>query len=169
MPFNNPGIADTGNEFTDAEETELDGILAAGDSSQMLSNPGGVPTWVTIPVRKMSVSGIDGKVLASTLLGTTENLGKNFRAHRLIVEITAANTIAIVPAISVGTNSTDYNNILAITTLTGLSAVNKIISVDLGLVAMDSVAPNTGIYLKVTTGATATTCTFRAALVGDYE
>lgn len=117
-----------------------------------------------------SVSAIDGKATGATLVLTTEDAGQRFYPTSLRVTATAADTVAVPAAISIGTNSTDYNNVLAITTLTNLITTNLAVNIPLSLLAAitGSVAPATGIYVKVTTGATATTLTLRVDLRGEY-
>ena len=109
------------------------------------------------------------KNTGSTLIGRTENGSSRFYPLFAVIEIAAATSISVVGAASIGTNSTNYNNILAITTLTGLSALNNILNLNLAGVASTSVAPNTDIYFKVTTGFTATTATGDIHLIGYYN
>lgn len=100
---------------------------------------------------------------------TTENATRRFYPMFVVIKVTAANTIALVPTISMGTNASSYDNILTGYVLTNLSAVNKMVKADLSAVAIDSVAPNTGIYVNITSAATASTCTLSVTLVGYYE
>lgn len=113
------------------------------------------------------VSGIDAKTLATTLIGTTANNGKRFYPFHVVIDCTAANTVSVVGALSVGSNSASFNDIIAISTLTGLSGANLFLHVPLTLIAT-SVAPNTGISVKVTTGAIATSQTMRVTVMGVY-
>lgn len=119
-------------------------------------------------IQRVNVITVDLKSAASTLLYTTLSNGLRFVPVKVVAEVTAADTIAVVASLSIGTNATSYNDILAISALTGLSAVNKIIEFSPLAAAISSIAGNTGIYVKVTTGATATTCTGRIHLFGLY-
>jgi len=118
---------------------------------------------------KISVSGVNGKTQAATLIGTTENQGRRFYPLFIMVEVTAANTIAVAATASVGTNASSYNNVLTASALTGLTSANASLAFVPTLTAIASVSPGTGIFLNVTTGATATTCTLKASVLGYYE
>ena len=117
-------------------------------------------------LEKIVLKGVNVKNTGSTLIGTTENGSSRFYPLFAIIEIATASIITVVGAASIGTNSSSYNNILAITTLTGLTAVNNILNLNLAGVVSTSVAPNTDIYLKVTTGFIATTATADVHLLG---
>jgi hypothetical protein len=113
-----------------------------------------------------TVSGIDGKATASTKICTTS--GTRFTPVSLIVECTNVDTFAVAASASVGTNSTDYNNVLAITAFTGVGVLNSTLQIPISALST-SVAAVTDIYLKITTGATATTLTLKVTLVGVYN
>ncbi len=113
-------------------------------------------------------TGVDGVTPGATLIGTTLNNGKRFYPIYALINVATADTPIAVGSLSIGTNSTSYNNILAITALTGLATVNTMLKLDF-IGAMSSTAPNTGIYLKVTTGFTATSLTFDLVIFGFYR
>ena len=115
-----------------------------------------------------SKAAIDLVATGATLLFTTENGARRFYVEDIFVVVTAADTLSVVASASFGTNSTDYNNILAITALTGTLAVNKSLKIPIVL-AVDSVAANTGIYIKITTGATAVSASGKVIVRGFYE
>lgn len=119
-------------------------------------------------VYKAIVKNVDGKTAASTLIFTTDNGAKRFHPIMIRVVVSSAITITVVPTVSVGANSPDYNDILGATVLTSLTAVNKMSNFDIAIAA-NSVAANTGVYVKVTGIATATTCNIDVAVFGDYE
>ncbi len=121
-----------------------------------------------LPYKKLSILGLDAKATGATLIGTTPNDGTRFYPVSVVFSVSSANTIAVAPALSIGQNSASYNDILAITTLTGVTAANNIIQTPLAATLISSIAANTGIYVKVTTGATATTCLIDIHLIGFY-
>lgn len=69
-------------------------------------------------------TGIDAVVGANVALGTSLT-GKTFLPLIVIIQSTTeSGTISVVPVISIGTNSTSFNNIAAAITCTGLTANN---------------------------------------------
>lgn len=118
-------------------------------------------------IQKLSVTGVDGKSAATTTVGTTQ-AGLRFYPLYAVVNVSTADTIAVACALSIGTNGTDLNDVLAITTMTGLTAANTSLRTSLGLTALGSVAPSTAVKVKITTGATATTCTLDVHVFGFY-
>src|SRR5947207_1682978 len=111
-----------------------------------------------IELARLSKIGIDAKTLGATAIGTTENGTRRFYPLYLIVNCSAANTVAVVAALSIGTNSTAFDNLLAITALTGLTTANMSIQVPIVL-ATGTIAANTSVSVKLTTVATATSQT----------
>lgn len=114
-----------------------------------------------------SATGIDAKVSGARSLGTTDAT-KRFYPIVFVIRVASANTISLVPSISVGTNATSYNNIGGVIALTGLTSVNKMLKQELAVSAIDSVAPNTQIFANITIGATATTMTVDVHVIGYY-
>lgn len=154
--FQTPGLQ-TGDEFNATQEAPL---IVLGDA---LALSGDMPYGI-----QYTVSGIDLKAAAATLIFTTANIGKRFRPRKVTVECTAANTFAVACTLSVGQNSATYNDVLAASAITGVLAVNTMLAFNTDLVAIVTVAPNTGVYVKVTVGATATTATGRVTVFGEY-
>lgn len=122
---------------------------------------------VRSPLVSYVKAGIDGTVLASTSLFTTEATLGRFYPLEIIFETTATDTVVSVALTSIGTNATSYNNVLAITTLTGVNANNIAIQVPIVL-ATTSIAASTAVFAKVTTAAVATTYTLRITTIGYY-
>ena len=117
---------------------------------------------------KAITKNIDAKVAAATLIYTTDGGSKRFHPAMIRVLVSAANTVTVVPTISIGTNASTYNDLLAATALTGMTNVNNMTNYNL-VALLTSVAVNTGIYVNVSVGATATTCNIDVAIFGDYE
>lgn len=112
---------------------------------------------------------IDAKITGSTVINPTEG-SRRFYPVFATFEIIAASAIVGVPTLSLGTNSSTYNNIMTATALTGLTSVNKILNTsNLLTVVADSVAPSTEIRVNVTVGAVSTTATLKVMLHGFYD
>ena len=116
----------------------------------------------------VSLAGVDLTAAASSKIFTTD-AGLRFIPTQVVAEITTADTIAVAPTISVGTNAATYNDILTASALTGLTAVNKMLGFGLTAAAGTSVAASVDIYVKVTTGATAVACVGRIDVIGYYQ
>lgn len=115
----------------------------------------------------LTVTGINGKNTGATLIGTTNNGTQLFHPLIAVCKASGASTVTIPAALSVGTNGASYNNVLPITTLTGITAANQMLPTNLAG-AVGVIAANTGVYANVTTGATATSLTLEVHLIGYY-
>ena len=122
-----------------------------------------------IVVHTMSVSGVDAAATGATSVGTTENNGMTFFPRFARIRCNAATSITLPASISIGTNATSYNDILGITALTGVLSAGQYLLLPIASTVGTSVAPNTQIFVNVTTGATGTSQTFGVAVVGDCE
>jgi hypothetical protein len=121
----------------------------------------------TVNVNRFKSGTVDLKTPASTSIVTTNANGTNFFPNMVRVYCNAATGFVSAASISVGTNSTSFDNILPITALTGLNASGKYIDIPISA-ATTAVPPNTAISVKVTTGATTTTQTGIVYVLGDY-
>lgn len=119
---------------------------------------------------KAGQAGINAAVGAATLLFNTDPAANGlFYFTDLIVIAQNINTHTSVASLSIGTNGAAYDNILAITAQTGLTATGKFLITPLGETAISAPAAATGVYLKITTPAVGTTETYAAYLLGFYE
>lgn len=109
-------------------------------------------------------TGIDLKTVAATLLYTVPT-GRKAIVTQIVIHATLATTVTVPAAASVGQNAASYNDIVAITTFTGLNITDQVYTEDPTAVYV-SVPASTGIYLNVTTGATATALTAEIILIG---
>lgn len=114
----------------------------------------------------MTVENVDGTATASTKIGTTDS-GMRFVPIFINIEVTALSGFVTVASISVGTNATNYNDILAITPLTGLTSANTVLQLDANAL-LKSVPSATDIFVKITTGAVASSYTLRVSVLGFY-
>lgn len=113
-----------------------------------------------------SASGIDLKSTGQTTLYTVP-AGKTLLITNVILLITSANTVAVVPVVRIGKASA-YNEWAALTTVTGLDTAGKFLSLNNATTLMmhQSFAAGEVVKLDVQTGATATTLTGTAYLYG---
>lgn len=120
-------------------------------------------------LKVLTATGIDGKTLGSTLIQTTAP-GLRFVPTVINMELTTVSGFVSAPSVSIGTNSTDYNNLLSITSLSFVDTANEFVVYNIEDVVASpfSIAASTGIYLKVTTAAVGTTYTMRATVLGFY-
>lgn len=116
----------------------------------------------------ISIGNINAKTVASTSIFTTENGTRTFYCIGASIECTAATLVTTPMTASIGTNSTTFNNILPVTLMTGLNAVNLHLPLFLSA-SQATVAPNTGIFINITIGATATAQTITVHLLGFYS
>lgn len=130
-----------------------------------------IPVTATDYFRQLqdfSATGINAASTGSTLIGTTQNGTQAFHPLFVVFKMTAANTITIVPIVSVGTNASTYNNVIALTTLTGLTSVGAMLPTNITTV-IGAIPANTAIFANIGTGATATTATLEVHLFGYYN
>jgi hypothetical protein len=115
----------------------------------------------------ISVSGINGKTVAATQIGTTFAGGTRFYPTLAIVEIEAVTALTVLPTVSIGTNSATYNNICAAAPLTGIAAVGD--TTRLAFTNPIAALNGVDVYLNVSVGATATTLTLKVILFGFHK
>lgn len=116
----------------------------------------------------ISVSSINGKTTGATTIFTTENGARAFHPLIIVIECTAASAITVPLSLSIGTNSATFNNIVAITAATGLTATATQFPIHLA-VSTAVVPANTGVSLNITTAATGTSQTIAVHIVGFYS
>jgi hypothetical protein len=119
-------------------------------------------------LRMISVTGVSATAIAATQIGTTENGTQSFHPLYVVFVMNAASSLTIAGAASVGTNSSTYNNVIAITTLTGLTTIGQMLPVPI-VTAIGKIAANTAIFVNVTTGATGTSGTIDIHVIGFYQ
>ena len=124
-------------------------------------------TPLPLAVMRYTNSGLDLKTAAATVLCTTRSTPPRFHPMEVIFEVTSADTVTTVPTCALGTSPT-YSDVLAATPLTGLTASNTLLRVPI-VTAVSSPLTATDLYVNVTVGATATTCTGKVILLGYYE
>ena len=111
------------------------------------------------------LNSVDLTSTGSTMIVDTNPSFNTYIGISIIVQILSSNTFVAPASISIGTNSNDYNNILPITVLTGLSTIGNYIQIPI-LSLSSSVNPSTGIFVKVNTGATAVALTGQIFIIG---
>lgn len=111
---------------------------------------------------------MNGKTTGATLMGTTENGPLTFIPMFASIHCTNGTAITITPTLSIGTNSTSFNNIVPATLLSVLSAAG--VFTNPTLAASGAAVPaNTSISVNITIGAVATTMTIDIHLFGYYK
>lgn len=118
-------------------------------------------------LKRLTKGGIDVKTTGTTLLATTENGTESFHPLFCVFKCTAVSGFIAASTLSVGTNSTAYNNTVPGTLMTGLSTAGSINSVLVG--ATGTIPANTQIYVNVTIPTTATSQTLEVTLIGYYQ
>lgn len=114
----------------------------------------------------LTVSGIAGTSTGATLIQTTD-AGLRFVPMFIQVEATNVSGLVTPASFSIGTNGANYNNLLAITAMTGVTSAN--IMLQNNITALSSSIPaSTGININVTTAAVGTTYTLRVSIIGFY-
>src|SRR3990172_4451377 len=112
-----------------------------------------------------TVANIDAKVVGDTTVFTTAPSFGRFYPVLVRIVLSAVSGLVTAPTVSVGTNSPNFNNIMGATPMTTLTAANDFFAFLLSSVA-PSVAASTAIKCRVSAGATATTYTIAAHVIG---
>lgn len=115
---------------------------------------------------RYSVSGIDAKTTGTTTLFTSD-AGRVFVPTSVTVYCDAATAITVAASISIGTNSTAYDNLVANSLLSGLTSAGKF-TTPIYTLGATAVTASTDVVLKVNTAATGTSQTFQVDIVGYY-
>ncbi len=119
-------------------------------------------------VKKSSVT-INGKNTGATAIYTLENASVNFFPIMIVPRVVNISGVTTAPTVSIGTNSTSYNNIA---TGSLLSSVLATLSVGSGAPYMAPYSPSlsggTVIYANVTIAAVATTYSVVYDIIGYY-
>lgn len=162
-----------------ANMTELPSVADDGQIAIMLDSQTSVTysvalgTWQQLArevVFKSAVS-VNGKATGSTLIYTLPSTPLYFYPTQIVVRNVNITGTGTVPAVTVGTNATNYNNIATSGLLTVLTST---ISVTNGVPQLASYSPplagGTAIYANVTTGALVyTNYTFKIDILGFYD
>lgn len=112
-----------------------------------------------------TLTGVDATATGATLIDTTES----GRFVPIFINLEATNVVGFtsVPSVSIGSNSPNFDDLLAITALTDVDTTNETTSPPL-VSPYISHPSSTGLSINVTTAAVATTYTLRVTLVGIY-
>jgi len=110
-------------------------------------------------------SEVDGTSVGNTLLFTVPS-GKTFVPLTASYVLSTVSGLAIVSTISMGSNSSTYNNISSATLLTGLSTQGEALNINLS--SPQTVSGSTDIFVRVSIASTATTYNLKASIIGYY-
>lgn len=105
---------------------------------------------------------IDGKTTGSTAIFTAP---QGFVVFGIQVVNTDVTSVITPPVISVGTNSSSYNNIMSASVLTNLSGVNSVLNLGNSNPSLH-IQTDDVVYCKVSVAALATTFDFQILLIG---
>ena len=112
---------------------------------------------------------VDGKTAKSTLIYTLEPVPLSFFPAQIILRTVSVLGASLKPTISVGTNSPDYDNIASGSLLNSVTNLLGITSAPQNVTTSPQLVGGTPIYIKVSTGAIATSYTFKVDIAGYYE
>lgn len=118
---------------------------------------------------RVGLLGINAVSATAPTIYTTDPASGLFYPTRAIFIVQAANTVTVPAQVSIGVTGSGYNDILANTTLTGLTAAGKYIVTALVTSVLAGIAVNTPIVAKFNVNATATSETIAIFLEGFYE
>ena len=118
--------------------------------------------------KRYYIDGINAKNVGTTKIFTTPNEGLNFYPLFARIFVEDAQTVIVAPIITIGTNSSTYDNILASFTLTELTVTNNFLNLIIDN-AITFVSPNTDVFFRIGVAATATTLILAAEIYGDYR
>lgn len=117
-----------------------------------------------------AVGNIDGKTTGATTVYTTSNPGSTrFYPIMIVVSLTGASGVTVPCTLSVGTNSSTYNNLLTATALTGVTTGSATQEFILNSAVLSSIGDAVDIKVNVTVGATATTYLIKVMVIGYYN
>lgn len=119
-----------------------------------------------IPVQNVFNVAVNGKTVGNTLMFTSD-ASKRFIPTGVNVSLLNVSGLALVATLSVGTNSTNYNNVSASTLLTGLSTQTQVLALPL-IGNLNSIPAGSAVYVRVSIGSTATTYDLNVSLTGYY-
>ncbi|MBL7989033.1 MAG: hypothetical protein JNJ94_13300 [Chlorobi bacterium] len=115
-----------------------------------------------------SKAGIDGKTIANHNLNPVMDSGRKSVVTHMVVRTTAATAVTVAAQCSLGVViAGSYTDIVGTTTLTGLTAIDKVTVVD-SKAAASVVGGGGNIVFRISTGATATTLTLTVDVFGYY-
>jgi hypothetical protein len=115
---------------------------------------------------RYTVGGINIKNTGATAVLTTGAGAGNFHITQALLEVTAANTLTVGATLSVGTNSSTWNNIVPATVLG--TAANQMTPLPPAALTL-SVAPSTLINANISIAAIGVSGTASVTLIGFYQ
>lgn len=134
-------------------------------------------TGIVLDVISGSINGLQmGAMYLATINGATPygqsfsqpDTHYNFEPLLIQIEVESATGIISVPAMSIGTNAPNYNNILTAMTLTGLSVAGAHTVVLPSPGSMEALY-GTDIYANVTSAGVGTELTISVDLIGTFQ
>ncbi len=164
------GVYDNASDLTTGNPTADKGSLAIGNDLMKLFQYNGT-NWTsfgTINIKRSTVA-VNGKTTGATKVYTTENTTLNFYPILVVYRAVNVSGITTPATISVGTNSTSYNNISQASLLSTILATLGATSGQTINTVSSPISGNTDIYANVTIGAIATNYTVYVEVIGFYD
>lgn len=110
----------------------------------------------------------NAKNTGSTIFFTTPSSGFRFFPTHIIMSVLFATSITTGASISIGTNSPNFNNILANTSFSGLTTANNYQITQLSGV-LNAIPAGTSGYLNVNTASIGTSITMSCVILGTWS
>ena len=117
-----------------------------------------------IPLEISSDSPVNLKSTGATLIGRNPDNVKRLFVDEIIIYINNASGLVTPPTLSIGTNASNYNNILPATLMTASASGEYTLKIPVGTVV--PINANTDVFVNVTNGAVGTTYSGRFAVEG---
>lgn len=134
-------------------------LPANSDGSVLMQNNAGAPFWANFSSGVINAKTTGAGTIFTT--GTSQQIGFT----GALFQCSAATAITVACTISIGTNSTTNNNIMAATTLTGLITLGQTLYIPFTSV-ISRVAASTAVGYNVTVAATGTSQSITISLLG---
>lgn len=136
---------------------------------ELLGQDGNMSKGSYRPIVALIAEGLNPKTVGSVSLGFTENGTESFHPVFAVGVLQTAGGISIVPVMSIGTNSTSYNNIISAMSLVNMLNAGSMVPTIITS-AISKIAPGTEVKANISIGATATgTPSMDVLLFGYYN
>lgn len=160
------------DNYTDLPPTAMDGDLAFCKDTQLSYRYNvAMTTWAPLTRELVKVSSVtvNGKNTGTTTIYTLEGSGSlNFYPTQVVLRAVSITGAAIKPTLSIGTNSSNYDNIASGSMLNTVTSLLGITSQPQNVATSPALPSGTDIKVNVTIGATATAYTFKIDILGYY-
>lgn len=158
--------------YTDLPSLALDGDLAwCADTQLSYRYSGSLSSWAPLTRELVKVSSVvvDGKTSGPVTIYTLESSGSlNFYPTQIVIRPVTVTSATVKPTFSVGSNSTNYDNIASGSLLNSVTTLTGITTSPTNAATSAAMPGGTVIKCNVTIQALATMYTFRVDILGYY-